>query len=237
MATLCPGCGNPFADDDVNVARDVAYCRGCDKAHALSSLVSPRQEAVQPDADLTGVDLLHPPAGAWYRDDGMEVVVGASTRQAAIAGFFVLFAGFWNLITWTILIAMIFGSSNVSGPGITHSGGQTQVDWFAYLFMIPFVGVGLGTGCAAIVLLLGRCEVRIRGLEGELFRGVWFLSRRTPFDPSAVTRVHLAESSWKQNNRAMEEVELAGPGLRFGAWLSPPRRQFMAAALKKVLGR
>ena len=241
MATLCPGCGNPFPDDDVNVAKDVAYCRRCDRAHVLSSLAEPQERALEvdhTDAALDGpVDLLHPPNGAWYRDDGMEVVIGASTRHAALAGFFVVFAGFWNLITWTILIAMIFGSSNVSGPGITHSNGQTTVDWFAYLFMIPFVGVGLGTGAAAFVLLFGRCEVRIRGVEGELFRGAWLLSRRKPFDASAVTQVRLAQSSWKQNNQPMEEIELRGIDLRFGASLSNARRRFVCSALKKMLGR
>lgn len=235
MATLCPGCGNAFADDAVNVASDVAYCRVCDKAHALSSLVDRREGT--PGGEVGPVDLVNPPAGAWYRDDGMEVVVGATSRSAGIAGFFVLFSGFWNLVTWTILLAMIFGSPNVSGPGITHSGGKTSVDWFAFLFMIPFVVIGLATGAGAVLLLFGRCEVRVRGVEGELFRGVGFLSRRKPFDPSTVTRVRLATSSWRQNNQPMQEIELEGPGLRFGAALSPPRRQFVAAALGKLLGR
>mgnify|MGYP001248601073 CR=1 FL=1 len=234
MPTLCPGCGNPFADDAVNVAADVAYCRVCDKAHALSSLV--KKQGPDPEEDLGQVDLLSPPVGAWYRDDGVEVVIGATARHASIAWFFVLFSGFWNLVTWTILLAMIFGSSNVSGPGITHSGGQTHVDLIAYLFMIPFIAVGLGTGAAALILLFGRCEVRIRGVDGVLFRGIGFLSRRTPFDPSTVTAVRTRPSGWLQNNRPMSEIVLEGPGLRFGASLTPERRKFLAAALRKVLG-
>jgi hypothetical protein len=119
VPTLCPTCRAGFADDDVNVAKDVAYCRGCDKAYTLSELAR--------GVETVDVDLSIPPRGAWFRDDGLEASIGAVWRNLATGIFFLIFALFWNTITWGMLAAMLLGGAGVKGPGITHQNGVTTV--------------------------------------------------------------------------------------------------------------
>lgn len=228
MATLCPTCRASFPDDDVNVGKDVAYCKACDKAYTLSELASGR-EVLPPD-------LASPPKGAWYRDEGSHVSMGSTWRSFAVGGFFLVFAAFWNTITWGMIAAMLMGGKNVSGPGITTTNGVTTVGAAAYLFMIPFVLVGLGMASAAITVLFGRVELTVRGQEVELFRGVGSIGRRTRFDLTTVTGVRIKESSIRQNGRPMHHISVDGPGITFGAGLNDNQKQFLAGALRGVAG-
>jgi hypothetical protein len=228
MPTLCPTCRRSFADDDVNVAKDVAYCRGCDKAYALSELARGLEAG---DADLS-----MPPKGAWYRDDGVEVSLGSTWRSPTVGVFFLIFTVFWNSVTWSILGAMIGGAANVHGPGITHSNGVTTVAPTAYLLFIPFVLVGLGTALAAAVIWFGRAELTIRGNDAVLFRGVGGLGLRSRFDLSTVTGVGIATASWTRNNQPVHHISIEGPGINFGTGFSKDQQKFLVAAIRKVAG-
>jgi hypothetical protein len=74
----CSRCGKAILSEDVNVANDVAYCRGCNLSHKLSALT----EGTELDA---AIDLNQPPAGAWYTNDGMGSVIGATHRSLGTA--------------------------------------------------------------------------------------------------------------------------------------------------------
>jgi hypothetical protein len=228
VPTTCPKCGGVIPQDDVNVAKDIAFCRKCDKGFALSDLIS--------DHAIPNVDLANPPRGAWYRDDGGAVSIGASLRSAGGALGVLLFAGFWNFVSWTIFIAMLKGSAKVSGPGIHHSDGKTTVDAFAFLFITPFLLIGAVAALLVVFMLVGRVEVVIRGQEGSIFTGAGAIGRRLLFDPASVTGVALRPANWTKNNQPQFAICLDGPSLKFGSALPEPKRQFIAAALRKVLG-
>jgi len=229
VPTLCPKCGGTIPQDDVNVAKDIAFCRKCDKGFALSDLVSDH-------AIAANVDLANPPRGAWYRDDGGQVSIGASMRSAGGAFALLFFALFWNGISWGMFIAMLKGSGNVSGPGIHHSGGKTVVDGVAFLFITPFLLIGALAAGLVLLMLFGRVEVTIRGQEGSIFTGAGAWGRRQLFDLASVTGVALRPSNWTKNNQPQYAICLDGPALKFGSALPDPKRQFIAAALRKVLG-
>lgn len=229
MLTSCPKCGTTIPADDVNVAKDIAFCRACDKGFALSDLVNNLVVPAQ-------VDLSSPPRGAWYRDDGGTVSIGASLRSAGGAFGVLFFAGFWNLVSWTIFIAMLTGSGKVTGVGIHHSGGKTVAGPVAYLFLTPFLLIGAVAALLALLVLIGRVEVVIRGQEGSIFTGAGSIGSRRLFDPASVTGVALRPANWTKNNQPQYAVCLDGPALKFGSMLSEPKRQFIAAALRKVLG-
>jgi hypothetical protein len=183
------------------------------------------------------VDLANPPAGAWYRDEGGEVSVGGNLRTVGGRSFVLVFATFWNGISWTIFLSMLAGSGNISGLGIHHSNGKTDVPWFAFVFITPFLLIGAGTVLAALMLLFGRVEVVIRGQEGTVFTGLGSLGWRRQFDAAAVTGVAIRTAGWTKNNQPQYAVCLEGPTpMMFGSALPEARRQFMAAALRKVLG-
>lgn len=219
----CPECKAEIPPDEINVAKDVALCRSCNKAFALSSLVH--------GANIPGsVDLAAPPPGAWYRDDGVEVVIGATTRSAATGFFFTLFATFWNGITWTVLLGTLTGLIKPS-----NSSGQSQSPVFIALFLVPFVLIGIGTALAAVFCWIGRSEVHIRGADGAVFLGFGSIGWTRRFNVAEVSDVTIEAASWRQNNRAVYQVVLKGPDLRFGGSLTRERRDFLAAALRKQI--
>src|SRR5690606_3231231 len=89
--------------EDVNVATDVAFCRSCNQALKLSTLV--HEMALDP-----AVDLERPPNGAWYSSSALGSKIGASQRSigGAIGTFF--FGAFWNGIV-SIFVAVALAST------------------------------------------------------------------------------------------------------------------------------
>jgi hypothetical protein len=229
MATLCRKCGHDIQPADIHVEKDVAYCRGCNRPWSLSDLVHGRP--------LVEADLASPPAGCWYRDEGGQVSIGASMRTVGGVIGVLLFGGFWNGISWTIFLSMLRGSSHVSGPGITHTNGQTAVGGIAYLFISPFLLIGAAVALALLMVLFGRTEVVLRGQEGTVFTGVGPVGRRRAFDVAAVTGVAVRPTNWMKNDQPQYAIYLDGlDAFRFGSTLTEKRRDFVAAALRKVIG-
>ena len=89
ITPICSKCGKVIPQDNVNVVNDVAYCRACNLAYQLSVL------AKQQDL-VSGIDLQLPPAGAWYRSEGMGHVIGATHRSFGLAVGALAISLFWN---------------------------------------------------------------------------------------------------------------------------------------------
>src|SRR5262245_60159278 len=228
MPTTCPKCGGVIPQDDINVAKDIAFCRKCDKGFPLSDIVM--------DTPVGPVDLASPPRGAWYRDEGGTVSLGASTRSGTGA-FFLFFALFWNSITWVFVVVFVTEAIRPGTIPMKSSSGHPMPTAFGLLFMVPFVLVGLGTGAAAMLGIFGRVEATVRaGEHCQVFVGVGNIGWRRPFDAASVTGVSIRPSGWTQNGRQQMAICLDGPGLKFGGFLTDERRAFVAAALRKVLG-
>ena len=99
----CSKCGKVIPADDVNVARDVAFCRSCNLASPLSSLAS----GLVLDSN---VDLYQPPQGCWHRPTGMGSLVGASHRSLLMALPLLGVALFWNGIV-SIFVSLALAST------------------------------------------------------------------------------------------------------------------------------
>jgi len=93
VTPTCPKCKNAIAGEDINVAKDVAFCRVCNVSYQLSELT----QGSELTADL---DLHHPPPGAWCRSDGAGTLVGATHRSFGAALGMLAMALFWNGIVW-----------------------------------------------------------------------------------------------------------------------------------------
>lgn len=225
---VCPDCKAAIPVEEINVAKDVAFCRACNKAFALSSLV---HGAVVP----VGVDFATPPPGAWYWDNGVEVVIGATTKSLGTGIFFLFFTTFWNSITWTFVIGALGGFFKNAPSQGSGSGSSNQPPEFILLFMVPFVLVGIATAIAAGFCFIGRVETRLRGTEGTAFVGIGTLGWRKQFNASEVTDVTIDAATWQQNNRVVYQIVLRGPDIRFGGGLSEERRKFVAAALRRQI--
>lgn len=235
--STCPDCHAAIVSDDINVAKDIAFCRPCNKPFALSALV---HGTVVP----SNIDLANPPQGAWYRDDGVVVEMGATTRAVGLAIFFLFFSSFWNAITWTFVIGAIWGlfsgasnAASPTNPAGPASSSSSNPPGFTLLFMIPFILVGLVTAVAVLFYLFGAVRVTMRGTEGLITTGVGPILRRRRFNPADVVDVAIEPASWRQNNQTVYQIVLKTMDLKFGSGLTTARREFLAAALRQQLGR
>ncbi len=148
---LCPQCGQPIPADDVNVLKDIAFCRACNHAMPISAVV---HGTAQRDAVF---DAAPPPVGTWLRDDGVETTIGATTRSPA-AFFIVPFMLVWSGGS----IGGIYGSQLASG----------QFNLFMSLVGIPFLIGSIIFWSLALMLICGKVEVRLRSGLGTIFVGV-----------------------------------------------------------------
>ena len=240
----CPSCHANIPPDDVNVAADTAMCRGCGELSRPSDAVAGERIGLgdaSPD---------EPPSGCSFEDDGLDRVWRASTRSWTLGGFFLLFSTFWCLVTSVFVALLSAATLNAigidtgfkpeiktdSGAPFGDSTGELLIGW---LFMTPFILIGLGTATFAFVSLAGSLEVRVRQSEGVVRTGWGPLSLRKKFDASRVTRVANGLSSFRVNNRRQPLLELehggAGGKIRFGSTLSRPRLAWLTVVLRRDL--
>src|SRR5690348_12578823 len=99
MTPICSQCKRIIPAEDINVAEDVAFCRVCNLASKLSSLVR--------GTALEEVDFSRPPSGTWRQGSGMSAVVGATHRSVGTALGALAISLFWNgIISIFALVAI-----------------------------------------------------------------------------------------------------------------------------------
>ncbi len=250
MSVTCP-CGQDIPIADINVGEGVALCRGCGKLSRLMDLATPLEDAAAIEAANAP-----PPKGCRIDDFGGQAVLVASARSLTTAGPLLFFAAFWNSIVsvfvliataglWTNLVgpipAWFPAPSATNGPGGSNNsigiGMPLGMALFLCVFLIPFVAIGLGVLCAALVAMAGRVVVRLRGPEGVVFTGIGPIGWRRRFDASRVKAVKFVESAAERNGqrRKLIGIETEQRTIKFGSVLTDQRRAWLAGALKKVL--
>lgn len=237
---ICGKCRRSISSEDINVARDVAYCRGCNISYRLSDLT--REDEIH-----ANLDLQHPPKGAWYRREGGGTTIGATNRNFANAAGFLVFAVFWNGIV-SIFVVVAFSATmhhlhvplpdwfpapKMEGGGMM-SAGMTA---FLWLFLTPFILVGLFVAGSALSSLFGRTEVKIGNSQGTVFTGIGPLGWKRRFENSQIKTVRIHQ---KRNNEGSDQFIIlietrAGKQIKFGSLLTNERRLFMLAALRKTV--
>lgn len=243
VTPTCPKCRRSIAGDDINVAADVAFCRACNVTHALSALA--HGSGIDPT-----VDLARPPEGAWQRGSGLGTIIGATHKSMSGAFFTFAFAAFWNGII-SIFVGLALSSTVVLLgferpnwlPKPIMNGGPMGVGitLFLWLFLTPFILIGLTMIVAFFSCLGGRTEVRVRDWQTEIFSGVGALGRKRKFRTDLVKDVRIEERVWRGRHGRRRTtrsilVELTeGKPVKFGSGLSDERRQFVAAALRNAV--
>jgi hypothetical protein len=238
---ICAKCRRTIPPDDINVANDVAYCRDCNVSYRLSELTF--------DSDLnTSLDLNRPPKGAWFVNNGAGTVIGATNRSLGAAFGLLFFTLFWNGIVSVFVLLAIAGT--------LHNLHIPQPDWFPapkmnggdmgagmviflWLFLTPFIVIGLSVAAGCLNCLFGRTEMRLAGTQGSVFTGIGPLGWRRRFDASQVKDVRMLEttSSKGQNTVSLLIETREGKQIKFGSLLTGERRLFVLGALRKTLLR
>lgn len=243
MDLPCPDCRRPIPLEDVHVSKDIALCRGCGRNWSYAALVAGERLD-------QGVDLLHPPPGAWQRGDAVEAVIGATHRSWGPAAFSLGIAAFWNGIV-SVFVLVAAGETlkrlGVAWPGFLPmpkmEDGDGVNSWGLaglWLFLTPFMAVGAGLVGNLALTVAGRTEVRIAGGTVEVFTGVGPVGRRRRFEACDAKDVRLDETSSGRGEDASVRrcigVDLEGGRVvRFGHGLREDRRMFVAAALRQRL--
>ncbi len=213
----CPKCGGVIPAERIDLSKDAARCPACDTTSKVSLMIRGLNSA--PPA--TPVNPASPPPGAWYRDDGVETVIGATTRSG-IAVFLVPF-----VVVWTCaLVGGVFGSQIASG----------KFDAMTSLVGVFLAIAGTIIGSFAVMTVCGRVEVRIRQGTGEVFVGVGVIGWRRRFDASGVRTIREDWAGWSSGKRPRKAIFVEGvERVVFGSMLNEGRRYFVMEAMKRVL--
>ena len=239
-AITCPTCRASIAQDDVNVKENVAFCRGCSALMKASDLTAP--------AEVGNVDPADPPPGCTFSSDGITTTITASVRSMLGAVGALVVAVFWNSIV-SVFVFLAFASTlqHVLGTipawfpapplGKGNSGIPLGMTLFLWVFLTPFILVGLYMICCVFLSIAGRIEVRLRGDEVTVFTGCGPIGWRRRVDARQVKSVGLGWTTWKENDEAKPVVVIeCDRTVRIGSMLTKPRREWVAAVLKQILG-
>lgn len=234
----CPKCQRVIPSDDINVAKDVAYCRECNISYQLSHLTFGN--------DDVDIDLHHPPSGAWYRADGAGTAIGATNRSVGTAFGLLFFTVFWNGIVSVFVCFAVASTLHLLHiplpawfPVPKSNGSDVGVGMtiFLWLFLTPFICIGLLVAGMCLSSLFGRTEVRIENTRGTIFNGIGALGWKRQFDASQVRDVRISQT---RNNQGRDSFAILietreGKQFKLGSLLTNERRQFVLGALRKAL--
>ena len=126
-------------------------------------------------------------------------------------------------------------------PNMNGNPMSVGMTIFLWIFLTPFILVGLAMIGAFLSSLAGRTEVRLGSTEGVVFTGVGSLGYRRRFDASGVKNVRLDDRQWNDSDGRRQRKSCIvletreGKLVKFGSMLAEERRKFMAGAVRKVL--
>lgn len=241
MTPFCSQCKTALPSDDINVAQDTAFCRRCNRAFKLSELV--HETALPTPAELGKL-----PEGMWHRTNGIETRIGASHRSWAAAFGLLFFCLFWNGVVSIFVIGNLISTMALLGmpipewfpklKGVKQGIGMTIGVW---IFLLPFILVGLGMFVALLSSIWGKTEVRITDSACAIESGVRPFRRKKTFLRQNVRSVSLKEREWQgKGGRARStkylEIELTeGKPIKFADSLPEEKMKTLSGLVRDAL--
>ncbi len=150
MQIQCRSCDAVIPAEDVNLDKVLAKCRQCNAVFDFSAQVKMAPSAAKAKRDRGEVAM---PASFTVEVSGQALQVTRKWARAP-AIFFLIFSGFWN----TIVSVFVIGAA--SGAMKDESGAAAGA--FIWVFLTPFIAIGIATGYAAIALLLNITVIAVR---------------------------------------------------------------------------
>lgn len=239
----CLRCGGVIPSGDVNVERDVAFCRPCNLVYELSELASP-------DALVPEVDLAHPPHGCWHRPDAYGVMVGATHRSLGTAAGLLAASLFWNGIVSVFVLLAIAATLKLMGvtapewfptPKMNGENMGVGMTIFLWIFLTPFMVIGAGMTLGLLSSLGGRTEVGNHRGEAWILTAIGPLGWKRRFPVNRLKNIRIEhrrsrDSDGDVSNKVRIVAELNdGRCIRFGSMLTPERRRYLASAATRIL--
>lgn len=240
---ICQHCSAEIPSEDVNVAEGVAYCRPCGELSKLADILG-ITESVE---HTVSVDTGNPPKGCAISDDGVNTRITARNRSVGNAVGILFVAFFWNGIVSIFVLAAISGTINLvfgsvptwfPGPQPKMNGQVMSLGAviFLWVFLMPFIAIGLHCIGNALTVLFGRCEVRVGAGNGIIFTGFGPIGWRRRFNPYTVKSVAIGQTTWKEDDQAKPCIVLNdGCKHRLGSVLTKDSQAWFVAVLREFL--
>ena len=238
----CSRCRRIVPPEDINVAKDIAYCRQCNHLTRLSSLVDPDEDGIESVPD-------RPPDGVWCDRGPLETRLGATHRSLPLAVGAFAFGAFWNGIVSIFVLIAIQSTVRHLGwilpewfPAPDIKGEQMGVGMtlFLWIFLLPFIGVGLGMCGAFLGALVGKTEIRLDPRSASIFHGIGPIGWTRRFLPQEVVSVRLVDrvrrgSDGDESGREVVIRTRNGRKFSFGSTLREDRLRYLAGILRRQL--
>ena len=185
----------------------------------------------------------HPPRGIkmWREDDGATVIkVRMFSRGAFGALLTTLFCNGITSIFVGEAISLTLAKFGIDFRFMNGKweGGSPPPLWFLWLFLTPFIAIGLYMVYWTAFHFCGRLEIRIRPNEGSFFKGFGSLGRTQRFSPQSVKSMGMNKSSYEINDKPVYNLAIKmnnGRIIKFPQ-LGTMRETWLAFALEKILG-
>lgn len=207
-----------------------ALCRGCGVLLSLAEVME--QQALE--AVLTS-----PPWGCRIDDSAGVFEVRVAVHSVGRAAGAIIASVFWNGITGVfVMIAIGATWQNLIGalpswfPAPANLNMPLGGVLFLWLFLTPFISIGLLLIWTALLSMMGTLVVTINGQEGRVFTGVGWVGWTRRFDASAVRSVKLGETSYQENGRTKSVIVIdANRKVKFGTVMEDEQRRWTIAVL------
>jgi hypothetical protein len=107
---------------------------------------------------------------------------------------------------------------------------------FFWLFLTPFICVGIGTLVGALMCLFCKIEITIQSGVGRISTKVWGISWTRKFEPEQLDEIYtLHKGGGGSSSRNFVFLyQRNGKKLKFGSTLSDEQRLFFVYALRRV---
>lgn len=150
MKINCRSCNAVILAEDINLDKVLAKCRTCNAVFDFSAQVQTVAPPAKERRDRGEV----PMPSAFRVDYAGHALTVTRKWGRKLAFFFVLFSGFWNMIVSVFVVLAASGKFNEGPPG-----GPGRFIW---IFLTPFISIGLATAYLAVAFLLNRTWIEVR---------------------------------------------------------------------------
>lgn len=211
----CAYCRAAIALDDINVANDIALCRGCGKTMPFSSIAG--------IPGVENIDLSTPPKGVRF-DPG--------TFRGKTVYYRKMSPGLFFLIPFTALWSG-FSMAGIYGSQIRNR----EFDLAASLLGLPFLIGTIALLSIIAFMLVGRWRFSFHQgmLEVAMELGPFGWTRRIACDKSA--RVSIRHSTSTKNNQVQHHIHVdsGGKSLKFASAIPEKPKTFIAEAIRRMI--
>jgi hypothetical protein len=178
----------------------------------------------------------------------MGAVVGASHRSLGMALPLLGVALFWNGIVSIFVSVALASTLHLLGipvpegfpaPRMNGEAMGVGMTIFLWLFLTPFIVIGLGMIGAFLSCIAGKTEVRVDRGGVTIATGIGPVCWNRRFQAPDLKEIRMEETLSRSNDSGPKKQIVAelrnGKSIKFGSMLRDERRRFLAAAADKII--